>query len=325
MTERKQYIDAVAGLMILWMIIGHLQQVTEYYLDYPNILFFFMPWFYYKAGALTNNYTLREIANRGGGRKFIKPFVVYGLIGQIILVICMLLEHETSLKPYLYSPIRSLILGGTIPGNPPLWFIPSLFVTQCLFAFMRDRKLNIYTCAATGLLGGALLAIINYDLVPVYIGSGILGVFYFAMGRILHKYEGNWKVLIGCVIICAALFIVNSSPNADIRHVAQYSGSIGNFFHGIVMAVCCCFIVNAIFKFLQPLLKFPLLQFVDKHAMDFYVTHWIVLLIVSRLLLGDIFHFWQAKWQFIITGIGCLPIILAYIIIKNQWIKRKVH
>ena len=54
----------------------------------------------------------------------------------------MLLEHETSLKLYLYSPIRSLILGGTIPGNPPLWFIPSLFVTQCLFAFMRDRKLH---------------------------------------------------------------------------------------------------------------------------------------------------------------------------------------
>ena len=67
MLERKQYIDAVAGVMILWMVIGHLQQVTGYYLDYPNILFFFMPWFYYKAGALSKDYTLREIANRGGG------------------------------------------------------------------------------------------------------------------------------------------------------------------------------------------------------------------------------------------------------------------
>lgn len=70
MSERKQYIDAVAGVMILWMIIGHLQQVTGYYLDYPNILFFFMPWFYYKAGALSKDYTLREIANRGGAKVY---------------------------------------------------------------------------------------------------------------------------------------------------------------------------------------------------------------------------------------------------------------
>lgn len=324
MAERKQYIDVVAGLMILWMVIGHLQQVTGYYLDYPNILFFFMPWFYYKAGALSKDYALREIANRGG-QKFIKPFVVYGLIGQLILVICMLLEHETSLKLYLYSPIRSLILGGTIPGNPPLWFIPSLFVTQCLFAFMRDRKLNIYTCAVIGLFGGILLAIINYDFVPVYIGSGILGIFYFAMGKILHKYESNWKMLIGCLIICATLFIVNSSPNADIRHVAQYNGSVCNLLHGITMALCCCIIINALFNNIQPLLKFPLLQFVGKHAMDFYVTHWIILLIISRLLMGDIFHVWDEKLQFIITGIGCLLVIPAYIIIKNQWIKRTVH
>lgn len=324
MQERKQYIDVVAGIMILWMIVGHIQQVTGYSLNNPNLLFFFMPWFYYKAGALSKDHVLREIANRGG-QKFIKPFVAYGLIGQLILVICMLLEHETSLKLYLYSPIRCLILGGTIPGNPPLWFIPSLFVTQCLFAIMRDRKLNTYVCAIIGLLGGILLAIINYDFVPDYIGSGIIGVFYFAMGRILHKYEGNWKVLIGCVIICAALFIVNSSPNADIRHVAQYRGSIGDFFHGIVMAVCCCFIINAISNFLQPLLKFPLLQFVGRHAMDFYVLHWIVLLIVSRLLIGDILHVWDEEWLFIITGIGCVLIIPTYIIIKDKWIKRTVH
>ena len=119
----------------------------------------------------------------------------------------MLFEHETSLKPYLYSPIRSLILGGTIPGNPPLWFIPSLFVTQCLFAFMRDIKINIYICAVIGLFGGILLAIINYDFVPVYIGSGIMGVFYFAMGKILYKYESNWKVLISIICILSILFL----------------------------------------------------------------------------------------------------------------------
>jgi len=237
----------------------------------------------------------------------------------------MLIEHETSLKPYLYSPIRSLVLGGTIPGNPPLWFLPSLFTTQCLFALLREKKINVYVCALIGLVGGLLLMLINWEFVPVYIGSGILGVFYFAMGKILHKYESNWKVLISIICIMSILCFINQSPNADIRNVAQYSGSFGELLHGIAMALCCCFIINAIFNFFQPLLKFPLLQFVGRHAMDFYVTHWIVLLIISRLLMGDIFHVWDDKFQFIITGIGCLLVIPAYIIIKNQWIKRTVH
>lgn len=237
----------------------------------------------------------------------------------------MLIEHETSLKLYLYSPIRSLLLGGTIPGNPPLWFIPSLFVTQCLFAFMNDRKLNIYICATIGLLGGVLLAIINYDFVPVYIGSGILGVFYFAMGKILHKYESNWKVLVGALGLCAALLMINHNPISDIRHIAQFEGTVWECLHGIGVAICGCFIINAILCFLQPIVKFPVLRWVGRNAMDFYVLHWIVLLLVSRLLMGDIFHAWDTQWKFIITGIGCLLIIPAYIMIKNQWIKRTVH
>lgn len=64
--KRKEYIDVVAGIMILWMIVGHLRQVSGFNLDYPNILYFFMPWFYYKAGALSDEKALRETANGGG-------------------------------------------------------------------------------------------------------------------------------------------------------------------------------------------------------------------------------------------------------------------
>lgn len=322
MQERKVYIDAVAGIMILWMVLGHLQQVTGLSLDYPNILFFFMPWFYYKAGALSKERTLREIANRGG-QKFIKPFVVYGLIGQIILVICMLLEHETSLKPYLYSPIRSLVLGGTIPGNPPLWFLPSLFTTQCLFALLREKKINVYVCALIGLVGGLLLMLINWEFVPVYIGSGILGVFYFAMGKILHQYEGNWKVLVGMVGLCAALLLIKHVPNAEMRYISQFNGSVLDYFHGIGVALCGCFIVDALFNYLQPILKLPLLRWVGRNAMDFYVLHWIIMLAVARLLMGDIFHIWDTRLQFVVVGLSCAILIPTFIVLRQKVMNKR--
>lgn len=63
---RIQHIDAVAGLMILWMVIGHLRQVCGYEWQSPSILYFFMPWFYYKAGMLWKDAGLRDMANRGG-------------------------------------------------------------------------------------------------------------------------------------------------------------------------------------------------------------------------------------------------------------------
>ncbi len=322
MSGRKEYIDVVAGIMILWMVVGHLHQVVGIEPIYPNVLFFFMPWFYYKAGALSKERTLLETAKIGGG-KFIKPFVIYGLTGQLILVACMLIEHETSLKLYLYSPIRSLLLGGTIPGNPPLWFLPSLFTTQCMFAFLREKKVSVYVCAMIGLVGGLLLMLINWEFVPVYIGSGILGVLYFAMGKILHKYEGNWKVLVGAVALCAVLLLINHNPISDIRHIAQFKGTVWECLHGIGVAMCGCFIIDALFNYLQPLLKLPMLRWLGRNAMDFYVLHWLILLAVPRLLMGDTLNIWDAKWQFIAGGLSCVILIPLIIICKKIW-KNKI-
>ena len=47
--ERDKSIDAVAGMMIIVMVVGHC--VAEGYLKtFINVLNFFMPWFYYKSG-----------------------------------------------------------------------------------------------------------------------------------------------------------------------------------------------------------------------------------------------------------------------------------
>jgi len=320
--NRKKYIDAVAGLMIVWMIFGHLQQVTGYFVKFPQILFFFMPWFYYKAGALHTEKPFYEIVNRGW-QKFMKPFIVYGVIGQIILVICLLLENELSLKPYLYSPIRSLLLGGTIPGNTPLWFIPSIFITQCLYAFLYEKKVPVYVCAVIGFLGGLLLSRVNSNFIPVYFASGLFGMFFYAMGKLLHNYETDRKILVVVSIICCALLLIKHDPCVEIRYVASIENiSIFDFLHGTIVALCGCILVNAMFCFLQPLLKFPILQFIGRNAMDFYLVHWIILIGIVRLVLGDLLHVQDARVQLVIAGIVCLIFIPFFIFAKNSCLIR---
>lgn len=251
--------------------------------------------------------------------------MIYGLIGQVILVACMLIEHETSLKPYLYSPIRSLVLGGTMPGNPPLWFLPSLFTTQCLFAFLREMRVSLYVCAMIGLVGGLILMLINSEFVPVYIGSGIMGICYFAMGKVLHPYEGNLKVFVGVVGACAMLSLIDHSPHVYIRYISQFEGSMWNYLHGAGMALCGCYLIDALFYYLQPLLKLPVLRWVGRNAMDFYVVHWLILLFVPRLIMGDILHVWDAKWQFIAGGLSCVILIPTFILCKKIWQNKTVY
>lgn len=235
----------------------------------------------------------------------------------------MLLEHGTSFKPILYTPIRSLLLGGTIPGNPPLWFLSSLFTTQCLFAIMREKKVSVYVCAMIGLVGGLLLMLINSEYVPVYIGSGILGVLYFAIGKIMHKYEGNWKALIGALIVCAALLLIDHTPQSNIRGISQYSGTVWEYLHGVCVAICGCYIINSLFNYLQPLFKLPILRWIGRNAMDFYMWHWIIMLAVTRLVIGDILHLWDVKWQYVAGGISCLVLIPMFIVLRQKIISKR--
>lgn len=56
-TTRLDYLDAIAGLLIVRMILGHLFQCcllteTETYWWMNTVFSFFMPWFFYKSGML---------------------------------------------------------------------------------------------------------------------------------------------------------------------------------------------------------------------------------------------------------------------------------
>lgn len=317
MEKREEYIDAIAGLMILWMIVGHSQQIAGHEFGYPNILFFFMPWFYYKSGMLSKPKVLREQA-KGGERKFFKLFVIYGLIGQVILTICMLLEHEHSLKQYIYSPIRGLFLGGTVSGNPPLWFLTSLFVTLCAYAWLNEKKVHIGIIATLGLVCAFICNRVNSYLFPVYLSSGLYGLFFFSMGKILYKYQKNWILFVVSAVVVAGGGIWHGLPDVGLRYIAQCGGTVLDFVVWTMMALGGCVIVTYIFSLVQPYVKLPVLQYIGRNAMEFYVLHWIVMIVVMRLIMGDLFGCWNPYILMAAGLIACAVIVLSIVYVKKQ-------
>ncbi len=65
--KRIKYVDLSAGIMILWMMLGHCGIPGTHYGHYfHRLLFFFMPWFFYKSGYFFKIGNVGAVANRGG-------------------------------------------------------------------------------------------------------------------------------------------------------------------------------------------------------------------------------------------------------------------
>ncbi len=70
--DRVAYIDMAAGIMILWMMLGHVSgsrlefTTPSFYGMMRRLFFFFMPWFFYKSGMFFFTRPVSVIANRGG-------------------------------------------------------------------------------------------------------------------------------------------------------------------------------------------------------------------------------------------------------------------
>lgn len=256
MIERRKDIDAIAGLMILWMVFGHLQQVCGTQLQYPNLLFFFMPWFYYKSGMLFEN-TFEPLCAQVSKKyhKLFRPFIIYAIVGQIVFTVCLLVEGVDSLKPYLYSPLRSLVLGGCISGNTPLWFLPSLFVTQCVSIFLLTKKNSPLLWALVAIALGFVLSFMDSRFIPTYIRSAFSGIFFFCMGKWLKDWQYKWWITIVMLLGLIVVFLCHIS-GFDIRE----NNSDSNYFIGALASLVGCIAINGLTKWIQPILKLRILQ-----------------------------------------------------------------
>lgn len=70
--ERLEHIDVAAGIMILWMMLGHVGGASElgfinpHWMKYlERLFFFFMPWFFYKSGMF---FAQKPTRITGGGK-----------------------------------------------------------------------------------------------------------------------------------------------------------------------------------------------------------------------------------------------------------------
>lgn len=265
--DRNYQIDAFTGIMIICSCMNHI--------DHTNILlgvfYFFMPWFFFKAGYFCKSEDLKTTFSKSIHRLVI-PFVCFSILG--LLARCIQYRNDLHYN-IITSQFSSLFYNGAPWCLMPLWFLTALFFCRLFFSLIHNQFLqNI------AVLLGLIIAMADaYGVMPKYMPlvNFCLGIFFWQMGHLFRVY-GKKINLSFCffVFILTYLFF---SQRFDMRtNVAIEGDYLLTILGSILGCVVCMGLSNV------TTCRFPILEYIGRNSMTIYCSHFIVLILLRSFV-----------------------------------------
>ena len=220
-SKRDNSLDAIAGILILYMVAVHSLMRFELYggdVKYcMYLLTFYMPWFFYKAGMLWHVKNFNQVVG-GGNKRLLKPFVTYSIIGYLVYVISLVVVGDYNWIHYTLTPVKSLLLSGSVSGNEPLWFLLSLFIVRIIGNETIGRFKNC------GKIAIAFLCVIlgwGFNAFGIFKPDWMLnittGYAFFLLGHLLRKVQyARYVFPLSAILYVTAWFTCFAS--VEMRH-----------------------------------------------------------------------------------------------------------
>lgn len=272
---RDNSIDAVAGILTIHVILGHIFQwshMNSYYAPVTRIFIFFMPWFFYKSGMFCRQKSVKDTIK--SVKKLLVPFVAFSLIGQFVWSIMMFVNGDREWEYYVLSHIKTLIAEGAMNGNLPLWFLLSLSVVQIIFAKVKNKAALLMAA----MIMSCALSYFDYSK-PYLIANSFSGLFFYVSGYYLKEYQYKKPVALISIFVAVIIYICFPSM-VDMRsnHILS-----GNYVMWLLYSISGIITINNFFKYFKLHVLGKILVFVGRNSMTFYVLHWIVMTIVLTI------------------------------------------
>ena len=325
--KRLAYIDVAAGVMIVWMVLFHALgsgwEIEGGY-TYPCLVFpylhFFMPWFFYKSGFLFLRRNRDELIKKDA-KKLLVPFVVWSLVGYVLYIIFAAWEGYFSLRGATINIAHDFVLKGSIPVNEVLWFLLSLCIVRWIANEILPKREDSWfaiKCGVIIVICGIIIYLsyrFNHRLLPRWGANDFAGMAFFTIGYWLRDYESKWWLLIPCAIIygveCVFGFtIVDMWPNRLM---------LGSYWLWIPTALCgivvlnniCRIICDGLHKYAPPPIRPRILECTARNAMPIYVTHALLIVLTSEIIMHVENSFVTSHATLIIIGVlvVMLPIV----------------
>jgi fucose 4-O-acetylase-like acetyltransferase len=281
---RQQHIDKVAGLLIINMIVMHCFHNADlihsrlYAITYP--LFFFMPWFFYKAGKFYS-YDNTIVVIKNNAKKLLIPFCVFSLAGYLVHTIRIIVQGNLSLNEYVSLQFEHLIMDASLQGNEPLWFLLVLFVVKITYSWVNNK----FSGFLLFILCFLWIVYLYYSKVsyPYYLASIPSGIIFYMLGDKMRNIDNDYRIITISIIV----YIITAIFGWNIVDMHWNVCNKGHFLFWIPTSLAGIIVINSLFEKMPWKLCF--LEMVGKNAMLLYATHWIIIefvLLIAKDILG---------------------------------------
>lgn len=205
-----------------------------------------------------------------GGHKLLIPWLVFAIAGHLVNCINLAISGDNNWKHYLLTPFKELLFTGGLEGNQPLWFLFTLFCTQLVFNFLHKKEISSWVMVFCGVAWAIGMYQLGYNS-PTYMVNIPLAIAVYALGYLWkEKQFSKLYVSISAIVYFAILLICPS----HLIFAANTLNSGGIYVFAIIFSIAGCILFNNIFKHFPHL---SILQYVGKHSMVYYVSHWLLL------------------------------------------------
>lgn len=329
--QRDIHMDVVTGIMLIYMVFLHLHNSIGIasFTYYIYAFFFFMPWFFYKAGVFYKQKDI-SIELNSSIRRLILPFTYFTFYGVICQSIIMLHKGDNNWQHYTLTPIKEVLFAGCTTANQPLWFLFDLFIIKCIYncIMVKTIKFNIkkfsfiaFIVSCSLLFAFEYLKLYNEFTSPIIyqyvwkpVNRLIPGLVFFSLGVCLqNKLHRNWITTIVCIAIY--LLIVMLKPSF-VGCISDELNEGGSYLLYVISAFAGLIIFDNVFSTLSRYYKFPILSKIGLYSMSLYVIHMPVLNLLHEFLTVD--NYPLCLTINLLAMFVLLPIIIMCIYHLNQ-------
>lgn len=320
--ERIGFIDVAKGLAMLLVVYGHnpLPEGTlkvVYLLNVP--IFFLMSGYTFKAEKYESFFVLiKKLAKR-----VLVPYIVMNILAFPVYYITRERAIDiAAVKDFIVGMIYGSGAGTGLKCNIPLWFLPCIFVVQCLW-YLTDKyakKAKSIFVLAFSLIGFFIYPVLKMRL-PWGIDVAFTGVVFFATGSIIRTNKAQkflFKIpsVLGLLVMLALSLCLNRLNHSAIPNVDVNAMVFGNYFLFYLSTFCGCLAIIYLSKLLD---KSKVLGYVGRNTMWILGLHSIFIQFFELTLKLN-FVSDQRLNSFILAvlEIGCVVLIkLIYDALKN--------
>lgn len=202
MKQRVEYIDALRGLCIMWVVWYH--SVHPDWVGYP----FRLPVLFFVSGIFFKEYSW-TVFWRKKVNMYIIPFIFFYLLYYVFLL-AININDISSVSGHIFDVFRLYEGNGGFVCNYPLWFICALLNIQLfVYFFKRISQSDIALLVTSIIITIIGCAWFWKQYTPLFLGKSTTFLLYYVCGHLFgKKYISYIQDKRKLLWICPVLLIV---------------------------------------------------------------------------------------------------------------------